>query len=153
VVAVDVRPERVASAAAVLGDDIARATGDGLREAAGPDGWSVVIIAAGAAAAVDLAMAQVAPSGRVLAFAGLPPAAAVVPIDVNRIHYQQIELIGAFGGTPSTYARAVAWLAASDLALDELVTDEFELGDALDAYRNVESGRGLKTVLRGPAAD
>lgn len=153
VVAVDVRPERVASAAAVLGDDIARETGDGLREVGGPDGWSVVIIAAGAPAAVDLAMQMVAPSGRILAFAGLPPAAGMVAVDMNRIHYQQLELIGAFGGTPSTYARAVAWLAGSDLALDALITDEFDLDDALDAYRNVESGRGLKTVMRGPAAD
>ncbi|MGE3193214.1 MAG: alcohol dehydrogenase catalytic domain-containing protein [Microbacteriaceae bacterium] len=157
VLALDPRPERVAAAASVLGtgtvaelapDDVAH-----LRAQAGAAGWSVVIVAAGAVAAVELAMEVVARSGRVLAFAGLPPGDATVRIDANRIHYQQLELIGAFGGTPATYARAVAWLAASELHLGALVTHEFAIDDARAAYRNVEDGNGLKTVLRGPAAD
>lgn len=157
VLALDPRPERVAAAASVLGpeavadlvpDDVA-----GLRARAGDAGWSVVIVAAGAGAAVELAMEVVARSGRVLAFAGLPPGDATVRIDANRIHYQQLELIGAFGGTPGTYARAVGWLAASELDLAALVTHEFTIDDAAAAYRNVEDGNGLKTVLRGPAAE
>lgn len=156
VLAVDVREERVARAAAVLGADQVDAIGQddttSLRARGGADGWSVVIIAAGVPAAVTLALATVAPSGRVLAFAGLSPAMGVVPIDVNRIHYQQIELLGAFGGTPETYARAVAWLADSELDLEALITDELPLDRAEDAYRNVEAGLGLKTVLVGPAS-
>jgi L-iditol 2-dehydrogenase len=156
VLAVDPRPERVAMAAAVLGGEaVAELEPDSgleLRARAGSDGWSVVIIAAGAGAAVGTAMATVAASGRILAFAGLPPGDAVVPIDVNRIHYQQIELIGAFGGTPGTYARAVEWLARTGYELPLLVTHEFAIDDAVAAYDNVEGGNGLKTVLRGPGA-
>lgn len=155
VIAVDVRPERVAAAAALLGHKSTQLLVDGpdaaeaLRLQGGEDGWTVAIIAAGAPNAVELAMSSVAPSGRVLAFAGLPPALATIPIDMNRIHYRQLEVVGAFGGTPSTYASAVAWLAESRLDLTALVADEFPLDRAEDAYRNVESGHGLKTVLRG----
>ena len=156
VLAVDVRQERATRAAAVLGDDQVDVIGQddaaSLRARGGADGWSVVILAAGVPAAVSLALATVAASGRVLAFAGLSPAMGVVPIDINRIHYQQIELLGAFGGTPQTYARAVTWLSDSELDLEALITDELPLDRAEDAYRNVESGLGLKTVLVGPAA-
>jgi len=109
----------------------------------------VVIIAAGVPAAVRLALDTVEASGRVLAFAGLSPAEAVVPVDMNRIHYQQIELIGAFGGTPSTYLRAVTWLADTSYRLSLMVSDEYPLERAEEAYLNVEAGGGLKTVLRG----
>lgn len=157
VLAVDPRPDRVAAAAAVLGDGaVAELIPDAaaaLRARAGTDGWSVVIVAAGTPAAVELAMATVARSGRILAFAGLPPAEALVAIDANRIHYEQLELIGAFGGTPATYARAVAWLAASDLDLAGLVTHEFAIDEAVAAYDNIAAGNGLKSVLRGPAAE
>lgn len=152
VLAVDIRPDRVSQAAAVLGsrlvDELRPDDGPALRERGGPDGWSVVIIAAGTGAAVTMALDAVEPSGRVLAFAGLPPADAVVPIDVNRIHYRQLELLGAFGGTPATYARAVTWLAETAVPLERIITDEYPLDQAEDAYRNVESGSGLKTVLR-----
>lgn len=157
VLAVDPRPDRVAAAAAVLGDDavdeLAPDAAAALRARGGPQGWSVVIVAAGTPAAIELAMATVARSGRILAFAGLPPADALVAIDANRIHYEQLELIGAFGGTPQTYARAVAWLAASELDLGGLVTHEFAIDDAVAAYDNIAAGNGLKSVLRGPAAD
>jgi L-iditol 2-dehydrogenase len=154
VLALDPRPERVAAAATVLGTgSVAELTPDAAAGLRGQGAWSVVIVAAGSAAAVELAMDAVARSGRVLAFAGLPPGAAEVAIDANRIHYQQLELIGAFGGTPGTFARAVAWLAASDLDLPALVTHEFAIDQAEAAYRNIEDGNGVKTVLRGPAAD
>lgn len=159
VVAVDVRTERVAAATAVLGRETAQLLGDGpeaaeeLRLQGGGTGWTVAIIAAGAPSAVELAMSSVGASGRVLAFAGLPPALATVPIDVNQLHYRQLEIVGAFGGTPSTYARAVAWLAESRLDLTALVADEFPLDRAESAYLNVESGHGLKTVLTGAVSE
>jgi len=153
VLAVDIRPERVDRAAGVLGGDLVGAVppdgASAIRARSGADGWSVVIIAAGVPAAVRLALDTVEASGRVLAFAGLSPAEAVVPVDMNRIHYQQIELIGAFGGTPSTYLRAVTWLADTSYRLSLMVSDEYPLERAEEAYLNVEAGGGLKTVLRG----
>jgi len=148
VLAVDLRQERVDAARGLLGPG----TAELLRpDALGAD-WDVVVIAAGSAAAADLAFRVAGRAGRILAFAGLPPADATVPVPMNLLHYEQLELIGAFGGTPSTYARAVTWLAASDLPLDRLVTHEFGIDDALAAFENVERGVGLKTVLRGPGA-
>jgi Zn-dependent alcohol dehydrogenase len=44
-------------------------------------------------------------------------------------------------------------LAASDLDLAGLVTHEFAIDEAAAAYDNIAAGNGLKSVLRGPAAE
>ena len=121
---------------------------DDLRSRGGAAGWDVVVLAAGVGAAVETANAVVAPNGRVLVFAGFPSSSPEHAIDLNLMHYQQHALVGAFGGTPLTYARAVEWLAATTIDLDAFVGEPFPLDDAPSAFANVESGRGLKTVMR-----
>lgn len=151
VLAVDVRAERAQIAGRVLGPGVAQVldpeTTDTLRTRGGEYGWDVIVLAAGAQAALDLAMSVVAPGGRILAFAGFPPAAPTVSIDMNRLHYQEIELIGSFAGTPASYARAVDWLAHTSIDLKSVVTDVFPLTDPALAFANVEQGHGLKTVM------
>ena len=48
------------------------------------------------------------PGGRVLAFGGLPSGQAVVPIDVNRIHYQQLRLDRSLRRQPRAVPRGGA---------------------------------------------
>lgn len=150
VLGVDVLTERVQTAGKFLGSadvQVAPSDPDALRSLAPRDGWDVVVLAAGAAAAVDTAIQAVAPGGRILAFAGMPAAASAVPIDVNRLHYKQLSLVGAFGGSPATFLRAVDWLAESELAVDDLVTTTFPLEEAEDAFAHCERGVGLKTSI------
>jgi L-iditol 2-dehydrogenase len=151
VLGVDVRPERVEAAEVVLGPGhtaVLDMDVDDLRARGGVAGWDVVVLAAGVGPAVETANAVVAPNGRVLVFAGFPSSSPEYAIDLNRLHYKQHALIGAFGGTPVTYGRAVEWLAATSIDLDAFVGDVFPIDDALAAFANVESGRGLKTVMQ-----
>jgi L-iditol 2-dehydrogenase len=152
VLGVDPVPERATRAAAILGsrqtlamagewESEARARVEG-------SGWDLVVIANGSPKSVETALSFVAPLGRILAFAGLPATAPSVVIDWNRIHYQQIQIIGAFGGTPAYFRRAMKWLASTDLELDQLVTSQLPLEAALDAFKATEHGEGLKTMLR-----
>lgn len=151
VVAADPSPERVAQAADLVPGMRALTMEDGwearAREAAGPDGFDVVIVAAPAKAAFRTAITLAAPMGRVLAFAGLPAGDPVVDVDMNAVHYRQLSIMGAFGGSPVWFRRAVEWLAATDLDLDRFVLDRFPLDRALDAFAHVRSGRGLKTLV------
>lgn len=150
VVAVDTSPQRVDAAASVLGANNLRvvpADAEQVRAWAPEAGWDVVILAAGAAAAVELALRAVGPGGRILAFAGMPANRALVSIDLNRIHYQQLSLIGAFGGSPRYFRRAVRWLAESDSSMDQIITTLVPLSDATRAFDLVERGVGLKTSI------
>jgi L-iditol 2-dehydrogenase len=151
VVGADPSPERVAMAAALV-PDVPALTMDGGWEAratelAGPDGFDAVIVAAPSKAAFAGAIALAGPMGRILAFAGLPQNDPGVDVDMNRVHYKQLSIVGAFGGSPAWFRRAVDWLAATDLDLDRFVLDRFPLADALGAFEHVRAGRGLKTLI------
>lgn len=151
VVAADPSADRVAQAADLVPGVTALVMTDGweaaAREIAGPDGFDAVIVAAPAKAAFRTAIALAAPMGRILAFAGLPAGDPIVDVDMNVVHYRQLSIVGAFGGSPVWFRRAVDWLAATDLDLDRFVLDRFPLDRALDAFEHVRSGRGLKTLL------
>lgn len=151
VLGADVSPARVGGAAALLGTDAVAVMEPGWEAAAraltAGRGFDVVVLATGAAAAVETAIGLVAPGGRVLAFAGMPPGGGVVGIDMNAIHYRQVSLVGAFGGTPPHFRRAVRWVGETTLDLDGYTPRRFALDDALAAFASVERGEGLKTVL------
>lgn len=152
VLGVDPVRERVSRAASILGDlSVLAMEGDWEAEARGRvngKGWDLIVIANGSPVSVQTAMSLVSPLGRILAFAGLPATAPSVYFDWNRIHYQQLQIIGAFGGTPAYFRRAMLWLERTDLDLARLVTAQLPLEKALNAFGATERGEGLKTMLR-----
>lgn len=137
----------------------------GAREAVSPDEWrdaaeaftagdgfAAVIIAVGKAGLVPEAIQAAAPGGRVVAFAGFGNEPAVT-VDMNRIHYGEVELVGShWVGTPPNqrldrYAQARELLASQELALDRLVTQLIGFEQVEDALVRQADHRGLKTVL------
>ena len=154
VVAVDPEPARVALARTVLGDgagDVAERMTDGwqdrARESLGGHGFDVVIVATGSPAAVGAAIELTEPGGRILAFAGLPAGSSVVGIDLNLLHYRQLSIVGAFGGTPRSFQQAAAWLDRTDFDAAAFTPLRFPLSDAVAAFESVGRGEGLKTLL------
>ncbi|HYH94189.1 MAG TPA: alcohol dehydrogenase catalytic domain-containing protein [Candidatus Saccharimonadales bacterium] len=142
--------DRVARAATILGTGVVDRLLPGPNGAAGAhdeDGADVVIVAVGARDALATAIASVAPGGRILAFGGLPPDARTIELDMNDLHYRQLAIQGAFGGTPETFRRAAAWLAANPLDTAAFAPDRFPLADAVAAFEAVAAGHGLKTLL------
>lgn len=151
VLAVDPVAERVELAGAILGRDAAMVLEPGWEERAlersDGESWDVVIVANAAPAAVALAPRLAAPAGRILAFAGVAGPDPVVGLDMARLHYGQLSVIGSFGGTPATFARAIDWLSSTSLPLAEIITSRLPLAAAPDAFLRVERGEGLKTIL------
>lgn len=152
VLGVDPLQQRVEAASEVLGSERVLHMGTGWEQRAkqivGERGWDVIVLANVSPASVDTAFSLIAPMGRIVAYAGLRADLPKVEVDWNAVHYRQIEIIGAFGGTPPYFQAAVQWLAASDLKLDKLVTAEYPIERTLDAFKAVENGVGLKTMLR-----
>lgn len=149
---VDPLTERVDRARRILGDGLVGRMDDGwvdrARRAVGGGAFDVVITAVGAPDAIATAIELAEPGGRVLAFAGLPPDARTVGLDVNDLHYRQLSIVGAFGGTPSTFRHAAAWFDRTPFDVDALTPRRFGLDQVVDAYEAVAAGRGLKTILQ-----
>ena len=149
VLGLDPDAERVARAATILGADTVDrlvTLPDG-RAASADGGFDVVIVAVGAREALATAIASAEPGGRILAFAGLPPDVRAIELDMNDLHYRQLAIQGAFGGTPDTFRRAAAWLAGNPLDTAAFAPGRFPLADALAAFEAAAAGRGLKTLL------
>jgi L-iditol 2-dehydrogenase len=130
--------------------------GDGWKDAVldwtnghGPD---VAIVAVGrgdlVAAAVDVA----APGGRVVAFAGFGDDATAL-IDLNRIHYGEVMLVGSewIGAPPNQrwerYRQARDLLTSGVLPLEDLVTRVIKFDQVAAALDGFAIHQELKTVL------
>jgi len=124
----------------------------GAAQAFAPDGFAAAIVAIGKAGLVSQAIEAAAPGGRVVAFAGFGNEPAAV-IDMNRIHYGEVELVGShWVGTPpkqrlDRYAQARDLLASPDLYLERLVTRVIGFEQLEDALVRHPDHRELKTVL------
>lgn len=154
VMAVEPREDRRALAAS-FGAELAVDAG-GWREAAtewtGGAGPDAVIVTLGRGDVTADAVGACAPGGRVVLFAGFGDE-GVAPIDLNRLHYEEIALVGSeWVGVPphqrfERYEQARELLADRGLALEELVSDRVGLDGVEEALRAVRDQRSLKVVL------
>jgi L-iditol 2-dehydrogenase len=125
---------------------------DGWPEAAAEWGAGAVIVTLGRGEVAADAVRACAPGGRVVLFAGFGDD-GVAPVDLNRLHYEEISLVGSeWVGVPprqrfERYEQARALLADGTLPLEELVTDRVRLDGIDEALRAVRDQRLLKAVL------
>jgi L-iditol 2-dehydrogenase len=104
-----------------------------------PAGADIVIEAAGTPEAWLHALELVRPGGIVLAFGGLPRD-ALLEIDPYRIHYEEVQLRGAFHHTPHDVRAALAFLGRGAYPFERLITHRVGLG-------------GVAALLADPPAD
>jgi L-iditol 2-dehydrogenase len=115
----------------------------------GPD---AIIVTLGRGPIAADAVGVCAPGGRVVLFAGFGDEGAT-PIDLNRLHYKEIALVGSeWVGVPprqrfERYEQARELLAGGELPLEELVSDRVGLDEVDAALQAVRAQRSLKTVL------
>lgn len=86
--------------------------------------------------------------GRVVLFGGLPKADPTTTLDGNRIHYGEIEVVGAFSYHPTMHALALDALKRGLIPAESLITHTFTLDDIDEAFDVASSGRGLKVMVQ-----
>jgi L-iditol 2-dehydrogenase len=129
----------------------------GAVDAVGADDWAdaaadAVILTVGDAGLVAPAVRAVAAGGRVVLFAGFGER-AVAELDLNRIHYGEIALLGSewIGPPPNErrerYRQAHDLLASGAAPLERLVTGRCGLEGIEDAYEALATHRALKTLV------
>jgi L-iditol 2-dehydrogenase len=118
-----------------------------VRELTGGLGATVVVCANPVAATQAQAVEIVRKGGRVVLFGGLPKADPMTMLDSNRIHYGEIEVVGAFSYHPSMHQLALELLARKVIPADLLVTHTYPLDQVAEAFETAASSKGLKVVV------
>jgi L-iditol 2-dehydrogenase len=121
------------------------------RETPGGTGAHVVVEAAGTPHAAGAALRSVRKGGLVQMFAGCP-AGTTVPLDVARLHYEEITVTSSFHHTPASVREALRLIATGAVDADLLITRERPLDDVPAVL--AEAARGsddLKTAIVPPA--
>jgi 2-desacetyl-2-hydroxyethyl bacteriochlorophyllide A dehydrogenase len=122
------------------------------RDWAGGDRIDAVIVALGRADAVAPGLKALAPGGRLVLFAGFGER-NVAPVDLNIVHYRELEIVGSeWVGTPPNarlecYRQALDLLSSGELRLERLVTRRCSLDTLVEAFADVQSLDALKIVL------
>jgi L-iditol 2-dehydrogenase len=130
----------------------------GATEALSPDRWTpagdsaTVILSVGLPELVEPAIRAASPGGRVVLFAGFGDRSQAI-VDLNRLHYEEIALVGSewIGTPPNTrrerYEQALDLLVAGTAPLERLITSRCGLDELVEAFEAQQALRGLKTLL------
>lgn len=141
-------PERLAWANGHA-DAVINVAETNLREAVmsltGEIGVDQVIVSVGQAEVAESALALVGRGGAINFFAGLPGGSRV-SIDPNRLHYDEIRLVGTSGFAPEHFQRAVRGLASGALDVKGLITHLARLEELEESFADNARYRGIKTV-------
>ncbi len=106
-----------------------------------------VIVSVGDVAVAQDALPLVRKGGTINLFAGMPKGSQIT-LDANRIHYDEIKVLGTFGFSPGNFKRALDLLASSELSISRLITSTIQLEDVLEGIEAAARYEGVKTIIR-----
>ncbi len=109
-------------------------------------GAAGVAVCVGSPGSVATALSLAKPGGVVNVFAGLP-ADAPVPVDLSRVHYEEIRLLGTFGSGPADFSAAAKLVADGRVDLTPFITTRAPLDRAIEAFERAVDYEGIKTVI------
>ena len=121
-------------------DDAVRSMTDGR-------GADVVICANPVAATQTQAVEIARKRGKVVLFGGFPKSDPTTKFDGNKIHYEEIEVIGSFSYHPSHHAFALEALERGLIPAEKLITAKFPLDEINSAFETAASGKALKVIV------
>lgn len=110
-------------------------------------GVDVIIFACSEAVPDDSFLELLAPGGRVSLFSGISPLFSRPAVDVNRIHYNEIVISGAYGCTADQNRRAVDLIALNRLPVQDLITQRVNLENILQGLEHTKSRKALKSIV------
>lgn len=128
-------------------DPTAEDLGTRVRQITAGVGADIVICANPIAETQTQAVQIVRKRGRVILFGGLPKANPLVTLDSNRIHYGEIEVVGAFSYHPTVHQQALDLIHRKVIDADLLVTHTFDLSEISKAFETAAAGEALKVVV------
>ncbi|MGE3192983.1 MAG: zinc-dependent dehydrogenase [Microbacteriaceae bacterium] len=152
VILIDLNPDRLAAAAALVAPDHTVATDTQDPVAAVLDltdgrGADVVVTAAASGAAQEQGLLMLARRGRLSLFGGLPKDAPTITVDANLVHYRELTLVGVNGSTPEHNRRALELIASGAVPVADLITHRLPLDEVLEGIEIVARGEAIKVTI------
>ena len=116
-----------------------------LRERSGSDGWDIVIVCAGGAGPLEMAIQIVRTGGTIVAI-GSSPDSVKLQIPANLFVTHDLHIEGILGYTTASWVRTLEWLTSGKLRLGDLIThrrtiDQFDQVLALVESRSEPIGK------------
>ena len=118
-----------------------------MRDLTGGRGADIVICANPVAATQTLAVKIARKRGKVILFGGLPKADPTTKFDGNKIHYEEIEIIGSFSYHPSYHAFALEALQRGIIPGEKFITASYPLNEIDQAFEAAAGGEALKVMV------
>ncbi len=109
-------------------------------------GADVVFVCVGTVDAVNSAFGCVRKGGVVNIFGGLPRGSSLT-LDPHILHYDEVIVTGSFGFTPLQFHTALTMLTSGTIDVGNIITHEFSIGQAKEAFDMASSGEALKILL------
>ena len=107
--------------------------------------FDVVFDAGGAAETAALAISAVGKGGTVSLFAGCP-SGTKVPLDVTRVHYDEIRILGSFHHTPAAFRASFRLIETGAVEPAKFISARKTLADLAQSLVNPAPG-ALKTLV------
>jgi len=108
---------------------------DWVKTATGGRGVDAVVVAASVKALVGVGMNILRRAGHLSIFAGMPKSDPMIPMDLNKIHYQELNLHGANSSSQDEYLKARDMLVSGKIDGRPLVTHRFSLDQFHEAVK------------------
>ncbi len=117
-----------------------------MKQALGVDQADVVVEAVGSDQAYVDAFELLGRGGTLVAFGGVT-AGTAVPLDLHRLHYEEIQIVPVYHHTPTDFARAVHAIVSRELPVGRLITARLPLAELPRALDMVKERTTLRTIL------
>ena len=117
-------------------------------EETGGVGADCVIVSAPSQAAQEQALTLARKKGRICLFASLPVGGNLLSLDSRKIHYGELELVGASDSTARQVEKALSLLARPQFPKEKLVSHTFGLEDIQRAFDAMLSREAMRVILK-----
>jgi L-iditol 2-dehydrogenase len=107
----------------------------------------VIIIAAPVHTAQESTLDLAAIGGRINFFGGLPKDRPTINFNSNLVHYKELVVTGTTACSTADCWQATRIIDSGLVDLSDIISQRFQLKDALKAFAAAEDGKSLKIVL------
>lgn len=111
----------------------------------GPD---VVIVACSSTKAQQGALEIARNGGRVIFFGGLPPGKSSSSLDVNLLHYKNLQIFGTYSFSPEHHRLSLKLISEGKIDAKKYITHVIPLENIIEGIKAVREGIALKVVVR-----
>ena len=110
-------------------------------------GADVVICAVPNAAAQQQALELVKKRGRVVIYGGLPGSSPMTTLDSNKIHYNEIMVLGAFSYSSTGLEDALRTIEEGKISTGKYLSAKVSLEEIVEGIQMVTRGEALKVLV------